>query len=56
MGFDWENIRDASGRNLADVYDQTAADALYQSHLKTAPPGMRVDPGDQPLVLPFDES
>lgn len=55
MGIDWEQILGASGARLADGYDEQASDALYQDHPTAAPPGDRIDPGDDECNLPFEE-
>lgn len=40
MGFNWEEILDAEGNEIADAYDDSASDALYQD-----------DPGAAPAAL-----
>lgn len=56
MGIDWEQVLGASGVGLADAYDEQASDALYQDHPTAAPPRAPVDPGDDAVDLPFEES
>ncbi|GAB3252469.1 hypothetical protein [Arthrobacter pigmenti] len=55
MGFDWEEVLGTNGVDLADAYDEQASDALYQGHPRAAP-GTPVGPGDEKIVLPFEES
>lgn len=54
MGFDWEEVLDAEGDEIADAYDDSASDALYQDHPGAAP-GTPVGPGDEKIVVPFEE-
>ncbi len=58
MGKDWEEVLDVNSEELPDAYDQAASDALYQDHpsraASTRPP-VTDDPGDDELVLPFEE-
>ncbi|WP_035769917.1 hypothetical protein [Arthrobacter castelli] len=49
MGFNWEQVLDAEGDEIADAYEDSASDALYQDHPRAAP-GPPVDPGDEKIV------
>lgn len=56
MRIDWEEVLGTRNQDeVADVYDEKASDALYQDHPRAAPPGEQVDPGDEPVELPFEE-
>lgn len=37
MGFDWEEVLDADGDGIADAYDDSASDALYQDRPRADP-------------------
>jgi hypothetical protein len=56
MGFDWEQVLAAKGGSVSDIYEKHTSDALYQDHPSAAPPAGPVDPGDEVVRLPFDES
>lgn len=56
MGFDWEQVLGAKGGSLSNAYDESASDALYQDRPSAALPAGPVDPGDEAVRLPFDES
>ncbi len=55
MAFNWEQTLGTGGASLATAYDAAAAEELYRDHGHTLPPGAAVDPGDDRVVLPFDE-
>ncbi|WP_314191771.1 hypothetical protein [uncultured Arthrobacter sp.] len=56
MGFNWEQVLGTTGEGLSDAYDEHAADALYQDHPRSAPPGSLADFGDEKVSLPFEEN
>ena len=58
MGFDWKQVLGTNGIGLADAYDESASDALYEDRPRQVPgtlPGSPIDPGDEAIDLPIDE-
>lgn len=55
MAFDWEQVLGTGGAGLATAHDQASSDELYRDHPRAVRPGASVDPGDEPVVLPFNE-
>lgn len=55
MAFNWEQALGTGGADLATAHDAAAAMELYRDHPQAVRPGASVDPGDDPVVLPFDE-
>lgn len=54
MAFNWEQVLGTGGTGLATAHEQASSDELYRDRPEAVPPGPSMDPGDDPVVLPFN--
>ncbi len=55
LAFDWDQALGIGGVSLSTAYDQATTTELYRDRPEAVPPGASVDPGYDPVVLPFNE-